>query len=281
MPKWCIYWVDANTQILSVKPTESGNISLKLIASDSQNESAFTPINLQINPNPSQTTPTPTPTTPTTQVGINKTGGWGDDTLTGTALNDVLDGGSGNDTLYGEDSNDTLKGGFGRDTLHGGNGNDVLDGGSDNDTLYGGNGDDVLDGGFGNDVLIGGKGNDKLNGGMGNDTYIFNLGDGQDTIQDSLGHDTLKINGLRLSDVLFMQDGRNLIMDSKISDDRVTIEDYFFYPKHIANFMKPTILHEPSSNKIDVFQFEGGESLSYEQVNRLVQQFDQLNYNPY
>lgn len=246
---------------MSVKPTESGNIGLKLIASDSHNESAFTSFNLQINPNSSQTTPTPTKPTP--QVGINKAGGWGDDTLTGTALNDVLDGGSGNDTLYGGNGNDTLKGGFGHDTLSGGNGNDVLDGG------------------FGDDVLIGGKGNDKLNGGMGNDTYIFNLGDGQDTIQDSLGHDTLKINGLRLSDVLFMQDGRNLIMDSKISDDRVTIEDYFFYPKHIANFMKPTILPEPSSNKIDVFQFEGGESLSYEQVNRLVQQFDQLNYNPY
>lgn len=276
LPSWISF--DANTQILSVKPTESGNISLKLIASDSHNESAFTPINLQINPNPSQTTPTPTPTT---QVGINKAGGWGDDTLTGTALNDVLDGGSGNDTLYGEDGNDTLKGSFGRDTLYGGNGNDVLDGGNDNDILQGGNGNDVLDGGFGDDVLIGGKGNDKLNGGMGNDTYIFNLGDGQDTIKDSLGNDTLKVNGLRLSDVLFMQDGRSLILDSKISDDRITIEDYFFYPKHIANFMKPTLLPEPSSNKIDVFQFEGGQSLSYEQVNKLVQQFDQLNYNPY
>lgn len=279
LPNWISF--DANTQILSVKPTETGNIGLKLIASDSHNESAFTPINLQINPNPSQTAPTPTPTTPTTQVGINKAGGWGDDTLTGTALNDVLDGGSGNDTLHGEDGNDTLKGSFGRDTLYGGNGNDVLDGGNDNDILQGGNGNDVLDGGFGDDVLIGGKGNDKLNGGLGNDTYIFNLGDGQDTIKDSVGNDTLKINGLRLSDVLFMQDGRSLILDSKISDDRITIEDYFFYPKHIANFMKPTLLPEPSSNKIDVFQFEGGQSLSYEQVNKLVQQFDQLNYNPY
>lgn len=37
----------------------------------------------------------------------------------------------------------------------------------------------------GNDTLYGNSGKDILVGGTGNDTYLFNLGDGQDTISDS------------------------------------------------------------------------------------------------
>lgn len=36
----------------------------------------------------------------------------------------------------------------------------------------------------GNDQLEGGTGNDVLNGGRGSDLYLFNLGDGQDVIND-------------------------------------------------------------------------------------------------
>ena len=36
----------------------------------------------------------------------------------------------------------------------------------------------------GDDTLSGGTGDDLLRGGGGNDTYVFNLGDGQDTIHD-------------------------------------------------------------------------------------------------
>jgi hypothetical protein len=50
----------------------------------------------------------------------------GDDTLTGTACNDIIDGLEGNDFLSGEDGNDTLYGGHGDDTLSGGNGQDIF-----------------------------------------------------------------------------------------------------------------------------------------------------------
>src|SRR3990167_3155881 len=44
--------------------------------------------------------------------------------------------------------------------------------------------DDYITTGTANDNLIGGTGNDTLQGGGGNDTYVFNLGDGIDTITD-------------------------------------------------------------------------------------------------
>lgn len=43
---------------------------------------------------------------------------------------------------------------------------------------------EVMNGGGGNDVLAGGAGNDVLIGGAGLDTYLFNLGDGFDLIDD-------------------------------------------------------------------------------------------------
>ena len=44
---------------------------------------------------------------------------------------------------------------------------------------------DTIDGLSGDDTITGGKGNDVLRGGTGNDTYIFNRGDGADTIEDA------------------------------------------------------------------------------------------------
>ncbi|ADE11832.1 VCBS domain-containing protein [Sideroxydans lithotrophicus] len=90
-------------------------------------------------------------------------------------------GTEGNDVLTGSDSimfRDSIQGLGGDDTLYGGAGGDTLDGGAGNDTLYGQSG---------NDILIGGTGNDTLSGGGGNDTYVYNLGDGADTIIDLVG----------------------------------------------------------------------------------------------
>jgi Ca2+-binding RTX toxin-like protein len=79
-------------------------------------------------------------------------------------------------TINGTAANDVLTGGFGSDKLYGLGGNDVLNGGDGNDSLYGGDG---------NDILAGGTGSDYLEGGTGNDVYVWNLGDGDDTINDT------------------------------------------------------------------------------------------------
>jgi Ca2+-binding RTX toxin-like protein len=98
---------------------------------------------------------------------------------------DVLEGGLGNDWMAGQTGDDTLDGGDGDDILYGDDkdglmaaadqGNDVLLGGAGNDRLFGGGGDDRL---------TGGPGDDTVYGGSGKDTYLFNKGDGHDTVVD-------------------------------------------------------------------------------------------------
>ncbi|TAN50414.1 MAG: hypothetical protein EPN26_10175, partial [Rhodospirillales bacterium] len=115
-----------------------------------------------------------------------------DDWLSAGAGNDSVDGGSGDDDLFGGDGNDSLFGGLdgtlnpsNEDRLYGGAGQDTLDGGSGKDWLEGNAGDDSLEGGSGDDTLIGGAGSDTLRGGGGTDVYLYNLGDGVDTIVDT------------------------------------------------------------------------------------------------
>ena len=94
----------------------------------------------------------------------NATGGDGDDSIFGNAVDNVLKGRSGNDDLSGLDGDDSLIGAKGRDKLLGHNGAD---------TLKGGAGRDVLRGGNGADTIIGGTGVDRLFGGGGRDDFVY------------------------------------------------------------------------------------------------------------
>ncbi len=62
-------------------------------------------------------------------------------------------------------------------------GNDTLTGDVEDEILDGMGGNDSIAGAGGDDTLVGGTGNDTLDGGAGADTYVFNSGDGNDTIQ--------------------------------------------------------------------------------------------------
>ncbi len=108
----------------------------------------------------------------------------GDDVIYGHAGNDAIDGGDGNDTIYGGSGYDVLQGNAGNDILYGESGNDQIYGGQGSDYLNGGDGDDYILGEGSGDTLEGGQGNDYLEGGEGRDSYIFNLGDGADTVFD-------------------------------------------------------------------------------------------------
>lgn len=172
----------------------------------------------------------------------------GNDIINGGEGNDYLDGGKGNDLLKGSEGNDEIHGGIGADTIYGNNttittgdgknnlygdagsdylvasdSNDLLDGGTNNDVLIAGLGNDLLIGGLGDDylygeamkdTLIGGSGDDKLFGGEGQDTYIFNIGDGQDVIEDfnAIGFpDTIKFgSNITPSDIEFVTQGDDL-----------------------------------------------------------------------
>ncbi len=93
-------------------------------------------------------------------LGLDWLGDERNEMVAGTSLNDVVRGQGGIDYLYGL---------AGDDNLEGGDGNDLLDGGS------------------GADVLEGGLGSDKLLGSSGDDTYVFSIGAGVDTVDDTQG----------------------------------------------------------------------------------------------
>jgi Ca2+-binding RTX toxin-like protein len=143
------------------------------------------------------------------------TGGGGDDVIEGGSSGDILHGNGGFDELRGGAGTDVLYGGAGDDVLIGGAGADVIAGGDGDDTasyagsagvfatledpdrntgdaagdtyssienLTGGDGSDTLTGDSDRNVLAGGKGADTLRGSDGDDTYVWNAGDGADSI---------------------------------------------------------------------------------------------------
>jgi serralysin len=78
----------------------------------------------------------------------------------------------------------------------GSTGKDKFTGFNKADTLHGEGGADTLGGGKGNDTIFGDAGNDKLSGGKGIDTFVFEAGDGNDTISDfGNGADLINFSG--------------------------------------------------------------------------------------
>ena len=142
---------------------------------------------------------------------------------------------------YGTSGSDTIEG-YGtesgydnNETIHGLAGNDVIYGYAGNDTIHGDEGNDSIYGGTGNDVLEGGTGNDYVSGETGNDTYIFNLGDGADTIYDyeystTSGRSDRIIfgEGISREDVVMERVGYDLVI--RYSDtDRITVKNAYYY----------------------------------------------------
>jgi Ca2+-binding RTX toxin-like protein len=175
----------------------------------------------------------------------NLTTSAGNDSITGSAVaniliandgDDTIDGGDGNDTIDAGNGNDSVLGGNGTDSITAGAGNDYVDGGAANDTIVGGTGLDTLYGGDGNDLIYGGNdttgadtglnniyggdGNDTIYGGnngnviygdnsdgtgTGNDSIIG--GSASDTIYGGLGNDWLDGGSGTVADTLYGGDG--------------------------------------------------------------------------
>ena len=119
-----------------------------------------------------------------------------------TGLKKVINLGAGNDianlqgvlvdpadpVIYGGDGDDSIIGSPNADFVYGGSGNDVLIGAGGDDQLYGEAGNDI----FGNpsaapNAIAEDAGNDLFNGGEGSDTFVWEPGDGSDTIEGGAG----------------------------------------------------------------------------------------------
>ncbi|WAF87783.1 hypothetical protein NRL37_10140 [Metapseudomonas otitidis] len=160
--------------------------------------------------------------------------------------------------MHGTEGSDTLIGTSGIDIIHGGAGDDVINGTTGADQLYGGDGNDTITVSYswGNGALfVGGKGNDTLIGSSNADTYLFNLGDGQDVIQDGYGNDVLRFEqGINSTDLWLQRIGNNLELSVLGSDDKVTISNWY----------------ASASNHVETIKTADGKTLLDSQVQNLV-----------
>ena len=122
----------------------------------------------------------------------------------------------------------------------------LIDGDAGNDTLWGD---------AGNDTLIGGQGNDSLRGGEGNDVYIFNKGDGEDTVCDVNG----KADEIRLEHesigVVFERVNNDLRVRMPGSIDAITIISWY----------------SGDNYKIETFKSATGSTITHTQIENLIQ----------
>lgn len=203
--------------------------------------------------------------------GIDMSGGAGNDNLTGTNYNDILNGDTGNDIMAGLKGNDTYRvdssldvvtelAGQGRDLVKStisytlganledlkltsishinGTGNaldnDII-GGAGNNILSGGAGMDSLFGNAGNDTLIAGIGDDTLNGGKGNDS--LNSGAGNDLQMGGLGKDSFVFNS-----ALNETTNIDFIVDFAAIDDTIKLENAVFTSLTATGVLNATML---------------------------------------
>jgi Ca2+-binding RTX toxin-like protein len=100
----------------------------------------------------------------------------------------------------------------------------TIDGGPGDDTLLGGSGAETFRGGPGDDTVDGNRGNDVAFLGSGRDTFIWDPGDGSDTIEGQSGRDTMLFNGANVAEtvdvsanghrLLFLRQPANISMDT-------------------------------------------------------------------
>ena len=155
-------------------------------------------------------------------------------------INNVMNGLGGDDEIWGGELNDTIYGGTGNDTISGDKGDD---------TIYGGEGNDTINGGSGDDIIEGGKGDDVIKGGWGDDTYIFNKGDGNDTIADYEDTDTLQLGeGITKEDIIVKHTSEGTIIKFKNSKNDSILFGRF---------------------GIERVKFASGEELSSEDIEKL------------
>ena len=116
-------------------------------------------------------------------------------------------------------------------------------------------GDDILWGNAGNDTLIGGQGKDSLRGGEGDDVYIFNKGDGENTVCDVNG----KADEIRLGHesigVVFERVNNDLHVRMPGSLDAITISSWY----------------SGDNYKIETFKSATGSTITHTQIENLIQ----------
>src|SRR3989338_782523 len=180
-------------------------------------------------------------------------GGNGDDKIYGGSGNDIIDGNQGNDEIYAQEGDDIIYASQGSDLINGGEGFDtlsfensdaaininlslqVLSGGfaqgdiiENIENIVASNFNDIIVGSDFDNILSGKSGNETIFGGNGNDTYTYEIGDGEDVIEETgYGFDTIKFgSGISKNSLFFTADDNDLIIKVGANEqDKIIIKN--------------------------------------------------------
>ena len=138
--------------------------------------------------------------------------------------------------IYACDGNDLINIDVDNITAYGGNGCDNVSINASGTTVYGGDGNDRISSFGTNNIIIGGKGNDRLTVSgnfMSEEEYqtvfIFNKGDGNDSLTSWSNHSVLKFADSSLSDLKLERLGDGLIIKYNSGKDSVMLRAFYGY----------------------------------------------------
>ena len=116
---------------------------------------------------------------------------------------------------------------------------------------------ETIKGTSGDDIIYGNKGNDTINGGEGNDAYVWNLGDGFDTITETAGNDKIVFgDGIEQDDLSFELAGSHLkILINNDINSGIQINNQFRSTKY----------------QIETLEFSDGTTLDLTNADQLIQ----------
>ena len=72
-----------------------------------------------------------------------------------------------------------------------------------------------------------GQGDDDISGGRTQDTYYYTVGDGNDTIIDSLGSNLLRLSGVTTEDLSFYRDGTDGLIVINTNNQTIRVRDWY------------------------------------------------------
>ncbi|MEP7007768.1 MAG: calcium-binding protein [Sphingomonas bacterium] len=139
----------------------------------------------------------------------------------------------------------------------------------------GGAGNDRLRGDIIADTMVGGLGNDLLSGGGGGDSYVFNLGDGHDTVFDDnptlIGDGFLTVEqtidaielgaGINPGDVVFSRAGSSITLTFDSSGDAITLQGQ-------DDYIQTGVFGAIPTSRIEQVKFHDGTIWSWQDVNQ-------------
>lgn len=195
--------------------------------------------------------------------------------LYGTEGNDVINASNRTQVIYGLGGDDIINGRWGDNTIYGGNGNDTingvdgsnyLDGGAGNDTIYAGeDGQSILIGGLGDDIL---HGQSRNTYGSSQTTYIYNSGDGNDTIFNGCNQHLCFGEGISKDNIVFSAENDKLKITFTDREGSITINEGMYSWNAFIEF---SFADGTSYTGLEAIDLANQSTVSNSQVNQIIQ----------